>query len=75
MIPAPDPEAGEIPKAFVVLKPGQEATGEELMDFVAGQVSTYKQVRSVEFIDEVPKSLSGKILRRVLRDRDAAVTA
>jgi len=42
------------------------------MEFVSGHVSTYKQIRAVEFIDEIPKSLSGKILRRVLRDREEA---
>ncbi len=69
VIPVPDEEAGEIPKAFVVLKPGAAATGEELMAFVADQVAHYKQVRSVEFVEEIPKSASGKILRRLLRDR------
>jgi 4-coumarate--CoA ligase len=69
VIPVPDEAAGEIPKAFVVRKPGAEATAEELMAFVAEHVSSYKQVRQIEFIDEIPKSASGKILRRILRDR------
>ncbi len=69
VIGVPDDEAGEIPKAFVALKPGAEATAEELQAFVAGEVAHYKQVRIVEFVDEIPKSASGKILRRVLRDR------
>jgi 4-coumarate--CoA ligase len=64
-----DDEAGEIPKAFVSLKPGAHATGEEIQKFIADQVATYKQIRLIEFIDEVPKSASGKILRRELRDR------
>ncbi|MDH4169245.1 MAG: AMP-binding protein [Acidimicrobiia bacterium] len=64
-----DEEAGELPKAFVVLKPGHEATETELRDFVAGHVAHYKQIRMVEFIDEIPKSASGKILRRFLRDQ------
>ena len=72
VIPIPDTESGEVPKAFVVLKPDQEASAEEIMEFVSGHVSTYKQIRAVEFIDEIPKSLSGKILRRVLRDREEA---
>jgi acyl-coenzyme A synthetase/AMP-(fatty) acid ligase len=54
----------------VVLKPGAEASGQDLMDHVAEHVAHYKQVRRVEFLDEIPKSLSGKILRRVLRDRE-----
>ena len=72
VVPLPDDEAGEIPKAFVVLKPDTDATavtGQTLMDFVAGEVSHYKQIRHVEFIDAIPKSPSGKILRRLLRDR------
>jgi acyl-CoA synthetase (AMP-forming)/AMP-acid ligase II len=68
VIGVPDEEAGELPKAFVVLKPGAEATAEELQDFVAGQVAHYKQIRIVSFTDEIPKSASGKILRRLLRD-------
>jgi 4-coumarate--CoA ligase len=69
VIGIPDDEAGEIPKAFLTLKPGASATGTEVQEFVAGQVASYKQVRLVEFIDEIPKSASGKILRRELRDR------
>jgi 4-coumarate--CoA ligase len=65
----PDEEAGEIPAAYVVLRPDSQATAEELMAFVAGQVAHYKQVRHLEFIDAVPKSASGKILRRELKAR------
>lgn len=64
-----DVEAGEIPKAFVVLKPGVEASAQDIQDFVAGHVASYKKVRIVEFTDEIPKSASGKILRRFLRDQ------
>lgn len=71
VIPVPDEEAGEIPKAYIVLKPAIPATAAEIMEFVAGHVATYKQVRIVEFIDAIPKSASGKILRRVLRDQSA----
>jgi acyl-CoA synthetase (AMP-forming)/AMP-acid ligase II len=71
VIPLPDEEAGEIPKAFVVLA-NEDTTTEEIQQFVADRVSTYKQIRAIEVIDEIPKSASGKILRRVLRDREAA---
>ncbi len=64
-----DDEAGELPKAFVVAAPGAAASVEDLQAFVAEHVATYKQIRLVEFVDEIPKSASGKILRRVLRDR------
>lgn len=69
VIGIPDDECGELPKAFVTLLPGQEASAEDIQEFVAGQVATYKQIRLVEFIDQVPKSAAGKILRRELRDR------
>jgi acyl-CoA synthetase (AMP-forming)/AMP-acid ligase II len=72
VIPVEDEEAGEVPKAFVVLKAGHEATDEEIKEFVAGHVAHYKQIRYLEFLDEIPKSASGKILRRILRDREAA---
>jgi len=75
VIPVPDDEAGEIPKAFVVLKPGAEATAGELQDFIAGQVAGYKQIRELEFIDAIPRAISGKILRRVLRDAELAKRA
>jgi len=68
VIGIPDDEAGEIPAAYVVLKEGADTTAEEIQQFVAGQVASYKQIRRLTFIDAVPKSASGKILRRVLRD-------
>ncbi len=69
VVPKKDPEAGEIPRAFVVLRPGMKATAAELMRFVEERVAGYKKIRAVEFIDEIPKNPSGKILRRVLKDR------
>ena len=67
-----DEEAGEIPAAFVVLREGRDTTTEAVQAFVAERVATYKQIRSLTFIDAIPKSPSGKILRRVLRDQVAA---
>ena len=69
VIGIPDVEAGELPKAFVVAAPGSGITAEELQEYVAEHVSSYKRIRQVEFVDEIPKSPSGKILRRLLRDR------
>jgi acyl-CoA synthetase (AMP-forming)/AMP-acid ligase II len=71
VIPVPDEEAGEIPKAFLVLADG-DTSPEDVQRFVAERVSTYKRIRAVEVVDEIPKSASGKILRRVLRDRERA---
>lgn len=72
VIPSPDEEAGEVPKAFIVLKPGAEASADDIMAWTAERVSPQKKIRRVQFVDEVPKSLSGKILRRVLVDQERA---
>ena len=69
VIGVPDEEAGELPKAFVVRQPGADLTVEELQAHVAEHVASYKKIRLVEFVDEIPKSPSGKILRRFLRDQ------
>jgi acyl-CoA synthetase (AMP-forming)/AMP-acid ligase II len=65
-----DEEAGEIPKAYVVRK--GEITAEEVMAWVAGRVAPHKKIRVVEFVDQLPKSATGKLLRRVLIERDRA---
>jgi acyl-CoA synthetase (AMP-forming)/AMP-acid ligase II len=70
VIPVPDEEAGEIPKAYVVVR--EPLTEGEIMAFVAERVAPYKKVRAVELVDEIPKSASGKILRRVLIDKERA---
>jgi acyl-coenzyme A synthetase/AMP-(fatty) acid ligase len=67
----PDEEAGEVPVAYVVLKPDQHASDDELLTFVAGEVASFKRLHQVVFIDAVPKSASGKILRRVLKEQAA----
>jgi acyl-CoA synthetase (AMP-forming)/AMP-acid ligase II len=64
----PDEEAGEVPKAFVVARDPVDPG--ELMAYVAERVAPHKKVRQVEFVDEIPKAASGKILRRLLMDRD-----
>jgi len=64
VIPLPDDEAGQVPKAFVVLK--DDTAPSEIMDYVAARVAPYKKLRSIEVINQIPKSPSGKILRRVL---------
>jgi acyl-CoA synthetase (AMP-forming)/AMP-acid ligase II len=68
VIPSPDEKAGEIPKAFIV-RDG-EITEEQVMQYVADRVSPHKKIRRVEFIDTIPKSGSGKILRRVLVEKE-----
>jgi acyl-coenzyme A synthetase/AMP-(fatty) acid ligase len=67
-----DHYSGELPKAFVVLKDGVNAgnaLGQELMKLVRERKTRYKWIKEVEFVGEIPKSASGKILRRILRDR------
>jgi 4-coumarate--CoA ligase len=60
----------EIPKAFVVRHEGSNVTADELIAYVASKVAGYKRVREVEFIDAIPKSLSGKSLRKDLQARE-----
>jgi acyl-CoA synthetase (AMP-forming)/AMP-acid ligase II len=73
VIPIADEEAGEAPKAFVVAS--GPLTAEEVAAYVAERVAPYKRLRAVELLDEIPKSPSGKILRRVLVDREREATA
>jgi acyl-CoA synthetase (AMP-forming)/AMP-acid ligase II len=72
VIPSPDEEAGEVPKAFVVLR--AQVTPDELMAYVAERVAPTKRIRRLEVIDQIPKSPSGKILRRVLVERERAAS-
>jgi acyl-CoA synthetase (AMP-forming)/AMP-acid ligase II len=68
-----DEDAGEVPKAFVVLKPddaSKATTADALMGWVAQRVAPHKRIRHMEFIDQIPKSASGKILRRLLVQRE-----
>jgi acyl-CoA synthetase (AMP-forming)/AMP-acid ligase II len=72
VIPLPDEEAGQVPKAFVVTT-GSIAP-EDVSQFVADHVAPYKKLRAVEIIDEIPKAPSGKILRRLLIERERTAT-
>ncbi|XP_047149769.1 4-coumarate--CoA ligase-like 9 [Vigna umbellata] len=66
VIPYPDNEAGEVPMAFVVRQPQSSLGVAQVIDFVAKQVTPYKKVRRVAFVDSIPKNASGKILRKDL---------
>jgi acyl-CoA synthetase (AMP-forming)/AMP-acid ligase II len=72
VIGVPDDEAGEVPMAFIVPAPDAHPTLSDIQGYLEGRLSHYKQVRRMEIVDEIPKSASGKILRRVLRDRQGA---
>ncbi len=71
VVGVPDEYRGETVKAYVSLKPGASATEDELIDYAKQQMAAYKYPRSVEFIDELPKTTTGKILRRELRGTTA----
>lgn len=71
VIASPDEEAGEVPKALVVLKGA--ATAEEIMGFVTARVAPYKKIRRLEFVEQIPKTAAGKILRRVLCERERSL--
>jgi acyl-CoA synthetase (AMP-forming)/AMP-acid ligase II len=71
VIPSPDPEAGEVPKAYVVLK--NDISLQEIQDYVASRVAPHKRIRKIEQIDQIPKSPSGKILRRILVQKERGV--
>jgi long-chain acyl-CoA synthetase len=71
----PDPYRGETVKAFVVLKPGVEATAEEIAEFCKLHMASFKVPRQVEFRTELPKTMIGKVLRRVLVEEERAKQA
>jgi long-chain acyl-CoA synthetase len=67
VVGVPDERMGEIPKAFIVLKPNKEASADEILRYVEDRLAKYKKLRAVEFLDVLPKGPTGKILRRELR--------
>ena len=67
VIGVPDDEWGESVKAFVVLRPDTEATEQEIIDTARKHLASYQKPRSVEFLSELPKAPTGKILKRTLR--------
>jgi acyl-CoA synthetase (AMP-forming)/AMP-acid ligase II len=73
VIPVADDESGEVPKAFVVARGA--VTAADVIAFVHARVSHYKRLHDVEFVDAIPKSASGKILRRVLIEQERAARA
>jgi fatty-acyl-CoA synthase len=68
VIGVPDERWGETVKAVVVLRPGMAATAEEIMNFCRGEVGGFERPRSVDFVDALPRTPSGKVLKRVLRE-------
>jgi len=72
VIGVPDPYRGETVKAFVVVKPGEAATAEEIIAFCQEKLARFKVPKMVEFRAELPKTMVGKVLRRILAEEDAA---
>ncbi len=69
VIPVPDEKWGEVPKAFVVLKPGEDVTELELLEFCRARLAHYKTPRSVEFVQTLPRNATGKTLKGELRKK------
>jgi len=69
VIPVPDAKWGEVPKALLVRKPNVQIEEQELLEFCRGKLSHYKCPRSVEFVDNLPKTATGKILKKDLRKK------
>ena len=69
VIGVPDEEWGEQPRAVVVLKKGETATPEEIMEHCRARMASFKRPRSVVFTDELPRNPMGKVLKRVLREQ------
>jgi len=69
VIGVPDEEWGEQPRAVAVLKKGETATPEEIMEYCRAKMSSFKRPRSVVFVDELPRNPMGKVLKRVLREQ------
>jgi long-chain acyl-CoA synthetase len=75
VVGVPDPQRGERVQAFIVLKPGEQATAEELTAFCRERLAPYKIPRVFEFRESLPKTIIGKVLRRQLRDEALAESA
>src|SRR5438105_15762295 len=72
VVGVPDAYRGETVKAFVALRSGSSVTPEELVEFCRSRMAAYKYPRTVEIVEEIPKTATGKFLRRELRDRKEA---
>jgi long-chain acyl-CoA synthetase len=70
VIGVPDPKSGEAVKAFIQLVSGETTSEEEILEFCRERLTGYKRPRTVEFKDELPTSVIGKVLRRVLREEE-----
>lgn len=72
VIGVPDEVKGEIPKAYVVLKEGEQCSEKEIVSYCRENMAVYKAPRIVEFVDDLPKGVTGKILKRILKEKTAS---
>jgi 2-aminobenzoate-CoA ligase len=72
VIGVPDEVRGQIAKAFVVLKSGETLTPDDLLAFLKGKIATYKLPREIVIVNELPRTATGKLLRRVLKQKEPA---
>jgi fatty-acyl-CoA synthase len=69
VVPIPDEKWGEVPLGLIVRKPGSNVTADELLEFCRSRIAHYKSPRSIEFLESLPKTATGKVLKRNLRKR------
>ena len=69
IVGVPDEKWGEVGKAYIVLKPGETMTEEEVLRFLLGKVGKYKIPKYVKFVEELPKTASGKVQKFLLKER------
>ena len=71
MVGIPHPDKGEAPKAYIVVKAGATLEREQIVAYCKERLASFKVPYEVEFVDEIPRSASGKILRRLLREEES----
>jgi fatty-acyl-CoA synthase len=69
VIPTPDEKWGEVPLALIVRKPGSTVTADELLEFCRSRIAHFKSPRAIEFLESLPKTATGKVLKRKLRKK------
>ncbi len=72
VIGVPDEQFGQRLKAFVVVRPGSELSEEEVKDYVKSNLARYKVPREVEFLEELPRNATGKVVKRELEEMDSS---